>query len=315
MPHMLNKTLLIASVTVIAAIISSCTPKVTVNAVKDYSKRVDKKDVIVYNIGDSVPSEAEYIGNVMVTANNTATEDCSYEKVLDKAVKATSEYGGNLLALTYHKEPEGKDLCHEVAGNIMWFADGTEYSALENERREKLVIPENTFYINIGLGSITSDLYVEDIDHKASNSSKNSVDFALGYDYMFSKHVGVGAVYSGFKSSVKWEGEKLNFMLNMLGIQLVFKQRPGQGRFIFEERIGLGYMNYTEWVSGASATINGFGSMVQLGAEYLLTQKFGIALNMGSVVGQFGKYDMPNPDGGDPGIGRFTLDFGVRIHF
>ena len=59
MPHMLNKTLLIASVTVIAAIISSCTPKVTVNAVKDYSKRVDKKDVIVYNIGDSVPSEAE----------------------------------------------------------------------------------------------------------------------------------------------------------------------------------------------------------------------------------------------------------------
>ncbi len=299
---------------IIAIILSSCAPKVTVNTIKDYPKRVGNDMVTVYNIGDTVPQEAEYIGNVMVTSDRTHAEDCRYEKVLNKAVKATSEYGGNILALTSHKEPGQENPCHEVSGNIMWLGPPAT-SDTNSEPKATFSLPKNTVYFNAGLGHITSDLRVGDIETKAGNDTKNGFDFQFGYDYMFNKYVGIGALYSGFKSSAKIEDETMHFMLNMVGGQILFKQHPGNGRFVFEERMGIGYMNYLQWDRYGSAAINGFGAMIQVGAEYLFTPQIGIALNVGSIVGTFDKNSMPTPDGRAPGIERFVLGLGFRYHF
>lgn len=93
MPHAITKTAIFAILAVATATMNGCTPKVTVHTMKDYPKRVGSDMVTIYNIGDTVPQDAEYIGNVMVTSDRSRAENCQYSEVLDKAVKATSEYG------------------------------------------------------------------------------------------------------------------------------------------------------------------------------------------------------------------------------
>lgn len=314
MLHAITKTVIIAILAIMTTAMPGCTPKVTVHTMKDYPKRVGSDMVTIYNVGDTVPQEAEYIGNVVVTADRSSAENCQYSQVLDKAVKATSEYGGNILALTSHKEPEQENPCHEVSGNILWLDYPTASDSVA-EPKATFLLPKNTAYINVGFGRITSDLRVGDMETKAGNSTKNGLDFQLGYDYMFNKYVGIGAVYSGFKSSAKIDGTTMHFMLNMVGAQILFKQRPGNGRFILEERMGIGYINFIQWNRDGSYAINGFGCMFQLGVEYLLTHQIGIALNVGSTAGIFDKGSIPAPDGKSPGIDRSVIDLGFRYHF
>ncbi len=321
--YRINATSTFSSIAIAAAIVtSSCSPNVVTNIVKEYPNQVDPAQVHVYNIGDTVPEEAVYIGNVLVTAGKSNASNCQYDKVLEKAVNSTAKSGGNLLALTAHKENVGFNLCHEVSGDIMWVNDtsrlvGSPYLSIsENYKSASIMplLPKNTFYINIGYGHISSDLYLNS-STKAPKSAHNGLDFQIGYDYMFNKHIGIGAVYSGFKGSVNADGASSDYMINFVGPYLVLKQRPNNGAFIFEERFGVGWYNYYEWVDKYHTTTDGFGSIVQLGVEYLLSERCGLAFSFGTVSGSLPNEGYGLPDGQKSGIGRMFVNLGCRFHF
>ena len=311
-----------------ALILSACSPKVTTNIVRDYSKRVSPQQVKIYEVGDTVPYGAEYIGNVMVTADRSPASKCRYEKVIDMAVKATADNGGNILSLTSHKLPGGSDACHEISGDIMWDGDttyvhpNTTYVRSDTAQvhsdtapsAQTFTLTKNTFYINAGYGNVSSKLYIAS-EHKAPSSASRGIDFNIGYDYMLNRLIGIGVQYSGFKGTVSIGPDCSHYLISLVGPHLVLRQQIGEGRFLLEERLCIGYYNLFQWAYGLTTQNHGLGSSIQLGVEYLLNEKVGLAFSIGSVSGSLNNDSVELPDDEKSGIGRLYVDMGFRYHF
>lgn len=101
-----------------ALLLVACNPRVASSLVTAYAPLDFREQVIVLGLNETVPQDAEYLGEVKV-GDTGFTTNCSYEKVLEEAMLEARKAGGNVLKLTRHRLPSALgSTCHRISANI-----------------------------------------------------------------------------------------------------------------------------------------------------------------------------------------------------
>lgn len=144
--------------------ISSCAPKITTNIQKSYAPLDYKQEVMVININQKQPENAEVLGEIKI-GDSGFSSNCDYDVVVDKAKLGAREVGGNAIKITWHKPPSimGSS-CHRIKANILKI----EYiEQLQLEEEEEVVLDIDYAILNIyrysGAGAFVGyDLHLGD---------------------------------------------------------------------------------------------------------------------------------------------------------
>jgi hypothetical protein len=302
-------------------ILASCNPVVVTDIVKSYPPIVVPDSVIVYGVGQHVPASAKIIGRVSVGKGSIAAK-CTYSDVIRLAKTEVAKAGGNGLMITSHSLPSsGGGNCHQIAGSILLLKDGTvkkdslsnavfkNLAAEQDEVIRRHSVPGNTFSANIGYGHIFSDIYVADDNFLNGIPQRNGVDWRLQYDHSFSSGLGIGILYSGFRSSGWVYGTKDTFLENYIAPVLSGRWKFAD-KWIVKAEFGIGYL----WADGTALNLD-------LGLEYMVTPHLGLGVSAGLLSGYLGEmndnrgnvYSSYNCD--TNGVARYTLLTGFRYYF
>ena len=314
-------------------VLASCNPRVVTDIVKIYPPIVVPDSVIVYGVGQRVPASARTIGRVSVGKGNIAAK-CTYSDVLLLAKTEVAKAGGNGLMITSHSMPSsGGGNCHEIAGSILLLKDGAvkkdslsdavfkNLAAEQNEVIRRHSVPGNTFSVNIGYGHIFSNIYVADDNFLNGMPLRNGVDWRLQYDHTFSSGLGMGILYSGFRSSGWVYGTKDSFLENYIAPVLSGRWKFTD-KWIVKAEFGIGYYRHDENASnGYHIWADGTALNLDLGLEYMVTPHLGLGVSAGLLFGCVG--DMKDNRGNvyssyyceTNGVARYTLLTGFRYYF
>jgi len=98
-------------------ILTSCSAKLTSSIQKTYAPLDYKEEVIVFGIGEEIPSDAEKLGTIKV-GDSGFSVNCNYATVLEKAKTESRKVGGNVLKITKHKRPDLWSSCHRITADV-----------------------------------------------------------------------------------------------------------------------------------------------------------------------------------------------------
>jgi len=311
-------------------VLASCNPRVATDLVKIYPPIVVPDSVIVFGVGQHVPASARTIGRVSVGKGSIAAK-CTYSDVLRLAKTEVSKAGGNGLMITSHSMPGSN--CHQIGGSILRLEEGAvkndslandvfkDLAAEQNEAIRRRSVPGNTFSANIGYGHIFSDIYAADGNFMNGIPQRNGVDWRLQYDHTFSSGLGIGLLYSGFRSSGWVYGTKDTFLENYIAPVLSGRWKFAD-KWIMKGEFGLGYYRHDENAgNGYHLWADGAGFNLDLGLEYMVTPHLGLGVSAGLLSGYLG--DMKDNRGNTyssyncdtNGVARYTLLTGFRYYF
>lgn len=306
---------------------ASCAMSVKTELQQTLTPRVTADKVHLYNVYDTVPDEAELIGNVSVRDGGFSA-NCGLDKVVGLAKNKTAECGGNILQLTNYKPPSRSgSTCHQIEGRMLWMPDTLNWDSAHNAEPMAIVLDnttvelsgqnyqpqklaKNTFYGSVGFGWITSKIYMP---QNSRGSIKNGIDWTFGYDWVSKSKWGVGFKYSGYHSSCIVERNNLDVTITYLAPQLVY--RAQFEKWALEERFGIGYYRYDESAGRNGYFVGGLGYNFDFGLEYLLSKNFGLCADFGYIGGRLSGMDDYLPEDTYGGIFRINLLAGVRFHF
>ena len=319
-----------------------CAPKIYSSIRKSYPARPEGSTVLVYTLTDSLPAQAEVLGNVEVRDNGFSS-NCGFRQVMRLAMDATNKAGGNGLILTWHKEPTAfGSSCHQIAGDILLMPDSIytasyfDNIAAQNYRMNLLSIPANTvqiaapanpdrkpcaIQINAGYAFVLSKTKMAE---NITGNPRQGLDINGAFQWMARSGLGFGLRYSGYFTSAKYEGgdfdgKKLDIRLHYAGAEFVMRQNFGRNRkWAFHESIGLGYAQYSEGLGKFSVNQGGLGTHIDLGVEYKLTQSVGLGFSVGAYSVSFSTSNYADSESGsyrNDGIARLSLDGGLRFYF
>lgn len=177
----------------------------------------------------------------------------------------------------------------------------------------------NTVYTDVGYSFIVSRFT---IPAQCSGNPKRGPEIQLGYDWVSRKGIGVGAFISNYRSSYHSGDVKISVVSNYFASQFVMKQRFNH--WFFEERAGMGYLQYREsaiyYSDGldrrASENVSGLGCNITVGTEYRFSRTVGIALVAGFIKGWWTNSDkLYLSEKEHAGVLHFFISSGIRIHF
>jgi len=97
--------------------LTSCSAKLTSSIHKTYAPLDYREEVIVFEIGEKIPSNAEKLGTIKV-GDSGFSVNCNYANVLDKAKTESRKVGGNVLIITRHKRPDLWSSCHRITADV-----------------------------------------------------------------------------------------------------------------------------------------------------------------------------------------------------
>lgn len=242
---------------------ASCSPLVRTTVSQHYPVRETSAPVVVYEISDQIPENAEMIGNVTVKDGGFAT-GCGYEEVLGLAIRETNKAGGNGFHLTYHREPSlWGSSCHRIGGNILLLPTSTDLGELTEgasteDPAEQLAQPKTfrvaatnasvkktdcAFYVNAGYGFVTNKMYYGNI---TKGNPKQGLDLNAGIDFFSPKGLGGGIRYAGFFSSFDSQNIKSSYQVHYLAPEFAISATTRNNKWVFRETIGIGFASYSE---------------------------------------------------------------------
>ena len=325
---------LIAATAMLTA--TGCTPAIYTNIQKSYPARPEGSTVLVYNLTDTLPSQAEVLGSVEVRDNGLSS-NCGFRQVLQLAKDATNNAGGNGLILTWHKEPSAfGSSCHQIAASVLLLPDSIytafyfDNIALQNYRTNLLDIPANTaqkaplpanserkpcaIMINAGAAFVLSKTKTAE---GVTGNPRRGLDINGAFQWTARSGLGFGLRYSGYFTSAKLDGTKFDIRLHYVGAEFVMRQNLGR-KWAFHESIGLGYAQYSETIYKLSMNQAGLGSHVDLGVEYKLSRSVGLGFSIGAYSVSFNTSNYADSESASykkDGIARLSLDGGLRFYF
>ncbi len=102
----------------------SCSPKLStkLDSANKYQALSYDKEVLVYGMGEEMPSVIEELGTVKVGDSGFTTK-CDYDVVIAKAKEEARKAGGNSLLITEHKTPDLWSSCHRITAKILITAE------------------------------------------------------------------------------------------------------------------------------------------------------------------------------------------------
>lgn len=313
-----------------------CAPKIYSSFQKSYPARPEGSTVLVYNLTDTLPSQAEVLGSVEVRDNGLSS-NCGFRQVLQLAKDATNNAGGNGLILTWHKEPSTfGSSCHQIAASVLLLPDSIytasyfDNIALQNYRTNLLDIPANTaqkatlpasserkpcaIMINAGAAFVLSKTKTAE---GVTGNPRRGLDINGAFQWTARSGLGFGLRYSGYFTSAKLDGTKFDIRLHYVGAEFVMRQNLGR-KWAFHESIGLGYAQYSETIYKLSMNQAGLGSHVDLGIEYKLSRSVGLGFSIGAYSVSFNTSNYADSESAsykNDGIARLSLDGGLRFYF
>lgn len=131
MNHFLSLVSAFATATLL---LSGCSPKVYTSIQHGYPARPEGSPVQVYELGDTLPGNAERIGTFRITDTGFSTA-CSYDRVVELAKAEANNEGGNCLYLIDHKFPNLFSTCHQIQGWILQLSDSLFWANYEDNLR------------------------------------------------------------------------------------------------------------------------------------------------------------------------------------
>lgn len=313
-----------------------CAPKIYSSFQKSYPARPEGSTVLVYNLTDTLPSQAEVLGSVEVRDNGLSS-NCGFRQVLQRAKDATNNAGGNGLILTWHKEPSTfGSSCHQIAASVLRLPDSIytasyfDNIALQNYRANLQDIPANTaqkanlpasserkpcaIMINAGAAFVLSKTKTAE---GVTGNPRRGLDINGAFQWTARSGLGFGLRYSGYFTSAKLDGTKFDIRLHYVGAEFVMRQNLGR-KWAFHESIGLGYAQYSETIYKLSMNQAGLGSHVDLGIEYKLSRSVGLGFSIGAYSVSFNTSNYADSESAsykNDGIARLSLDGGLRFYF
>ena len=147
--------------------LTSCSAKLTSSMQRIYAPLDYKEEVIVFDLWEETPRDAEKLGTVKV-GDSGFTINCDYAVVIDKAKTEARKVGGNAIKITGHKMPDGWSSCHRITADVLRVDDIEYYTAdAETEDFYSDWIDEDYAIINVyragGQGALVNyDLYLGD---------------------------------------------------------------------------------------------------------------------------------------------------------
>lgn len=115
--------------------LSSCSPKVTTIIAKNYPALSYDKEVLVIELNQVQPENAEVLGEVKVGDSGVST-NCGYDVVIDKAKMEARKIGGNALKITRHILPSVMaSTCHQITATILKIDNVGNYAPLAEEEK------------------------------------------------------------------------------------------------------------------------------------------------------------------------------------
>jgi len=124
----------------LALLLASCSPRVVTDMLTNEWPATKPDSVYVFHKNDHIPTGSQEIGKVKVVDTGFSLKG-SFNQVMQKAINATAEKGGNGLVITEHRWPDGRSTIHRIWGTMLHipesaFAesetpDTMEYSALK----------------------------------------------------------------------------------------------------------------------------------------------------------------------------------------
>lgn len=317
-----------------------CAPKVYTMLQKSYPARPAGSAVEVFYLNDSVPTDAEVLGRVEVRDEGTAT-NCGYTSVVQLAKEATNRAGGDGLHITWHLIPSLRNgSCHQIAGDMLRLGDSarrvvtTPYettTAAHGSSTTPSVAPQPqaptpglafeqkpfTVAVNAGYGMILSKMELLD---GMSGNPRSGLNINAALQWTSRIQMGVGLRYSGYFSGVNYDqypisDERIKLHVHYIAPELVLRQQAGK-RWDLHETIGFGYATYGESMRGITTSINGFGTHLNIGAEYRLSQHFALGLGATCLRTFYPNQETLSTDeDSTAGITLLTISGGLRILF
>ena len=317
-----------------------CAPKVYTMLQKSYPARPAGSDVQVFYLNDSVPSDVEVLGRVEVRDEGTAT-NCGYTSVVQLAKEATNRAGGDGLHITWHLIPSLRNgSCHQIAGDMLRLGDSarrfvtTPYETSTAARSSSIAsgtvaqpqiqTPDLTLErmpftvaVNAGYGRVISRMEMMD---GMSGNPRNGLNINAALQWTSRIGMGAGLRYSGYFSGTDYgqyplQDERLKLHVHYIAPELVLRQQAGK-RWDFHETIGFGYATYGESIRGITASINGFGTHVNIGADYRLSKHIALGLAVATIRTVYPNQEIiVVDDNTTAGITLLTISGGLRILF
>ncbi len=73
--------------------------------------------VEVLGAGQKIPDGAKLLGQIKIGDSGVSVK-CSYDKVIADAQSQSRAMGGNIMQITWHKEPDMLSTCHRIKADI-----------------------------------------------------------------------------------------------------------------------------------------------------------------------------------------------------
>ncbi len=317
---------------ILTVFLASCSPRVVTQITKRYPPIVKPDSVKVFEIGQKVPNDAQVLGRVDVK-NGGFTTQGHYNDVVRLAKNEVAKAGGNGLMLTGHSLPGASGSSgHQISGMMLLLnkdkanSDSLRkdlfkgLSSRQEDVEEEKVGASNLFSVGLGYGYMTTNIYDNNYLHGVM-PQHNGVDWRIQYEHLFNGRIGLGIIYSGYRSSGQMYGMSDTFTENYIAPMFsarwlfndvwILKGEFGMGYYRHDERAGNGYHLWGE----------GVGLNLDAGIEYKVSKHVGLGISAGILSGIMDKLKDNRNNTYDPdfcddfNITRFNVLAGLRYYF
>lgn len=170
--------------------LSACGPRVVTNLEHHYETLDYKAKVLVLDLDEAIPSDAEELGDIKLGDTGFST-NCNYDVVIEKAKFEARKAGGNALKIIEHKRPSLMSSCHRITAKILRV---TNVDAYENNEQEPFIEGVDYAVLNVyrysGAGFLIGyNLHLNDsIICRVKNNFKRTIQIKeLGQDTIWAK--------------------------------------------------------------------------------------------------------------------------------
>lgn len=162
----MQKSILLLAV--IAAILSSCSPRITTSISRGLPPVDHTEEVKIYNLQSQLPENAIKIGRIDV-GDSGFTTNCNYDTMLGVLLQEARKVGGNAVCITNHIEPNIMNgSCHQFSAIVFNVPP----------QSQQVVASTNN---NVKNDTLKNGIVLE----KLSNDTIQIVKKGLGYGYYF----------------------------------------------------------------------------------------------------------------------------------
>lgn len=292
---------------------SSCNPKVITSLSKSYPPLDYKQDVVVFELDQAGPGDAEVLGEVKIGDTGFST-NCDYDTVIDRAKQEARKAGGNAIKIIQHVQPTAVSTCHSIMALILkldnyedeeTMTDVSNNSVITNKGHQKIRIALNGGF-SYRTAKLADNIQPDFRDY--TQKLKSGYHFGADFTYFYNESFGFGFMCSQFNSSESMDnvylsdndGNRLygkmidNIKISYFGPSFSTRQYSFKNSNVFYISGSLGYMGFVNdavFVDDFKLSGKTLGMSLGMGYDVKLSEDLSLGFQFSILRGLMTKYD------------------------